>query len=458
LRTEPDAALQAVFDTGKEVGILAQQLFPGGHEIVFDYDEINANVNKTKQLIDAGVETIYEASFVHDDTLVMVDILHKGPDGWELYEVKSTTEAKPEHEDDVAVQYYVLEGSGLSVSKAFLVHLNNEYVRSGALDIQQLFTKVDLTACVVSKQGFVAQEISNLKNMLKGHEPLIDIGLHCKQPYECDFKGHCWQHIPSPSVFELTRLTWDRKFQLYGKGVVKFEDIPADYELTHAQQVQVDAVLRGVAVIDKAQIQIFLDKISWPVGFLDFETFAQAVPMFDGQRPYQQIPFQYSLHVADGGQLSHYEFLGSPGVDPRAEFADRMIHDTADCSCILVFNQSFEKGRINEMATRFPAKAPQLHGITARFIDLMTPFQSKHYYTSDMRGKHSLKLVLPALVPELSYGDLEISDGGMAMLAYAKLQTIKDPDEARQVKENLLKYCKLDTFAMVEIYRLLKAL
>lgn len=458
LRTKPDAAQQAIFDTGTDVGVLAQQLFSGGEEIVFDFRKIKENVQRTKDLITSGVETIYEASFIHDDVLVMVDILHMGLNGWEMYEVKSSTQVKPVNEDDIAIQYYVLTGCGVDLDKASLAHINNQYERNGELDVRQLFSIEDITDIAVSKQPFVADELVCLKNMLGSSEPKIDIGPHCSDPYDCDFMDHCWQHIPNYSIFNLTRLFANKKFELYYKGVLNFEDIPIDYPLSNAQQLQVDGELNDKEFIDKTNIRDFLGTISEPIGFLDFETFMQAVPSFDGQRPYQQIPFQYSLHIQIAGQTSHYEFLAEPGSDPREEFASRLIQDLAGCESILVYNQAFEKRIINELAGYLPEKAKELKLTTHRIVDLMAPFQAKNYYTKEMKGSYSIKTVLPALVPELSYKNLEISDGGMAMQKYAQLQGMTDQVEIDKVKAILLEYCKMDTWAMVKILEKLKSL
>ncbi len=456
LRTQPGASQQALFDTGTNVGELAQQLFPGGRQIVFAPDKINENVSKTKELINSGAETIYEASFVHDNVLVMVDILHRGIDGWEIYEVKSSTGMKPLYEHDISVQYFALSGNGLDIARAALIHINSKYERNGDLDIKQLFAIETITDAVIDHQPFVKDRLCLMRDMLDGTEPQIDIGPHCSDPYDCDFHEHCWKHIPENSVFNLYRLNSKKKFDLYQKGIIKFDDIPSDYRLSEAQQLQVDAELNMKDFINPDGIMKFLEQLEGPIGMLDFETFTQAVPSFDGQRPYQKIVFQYSLHILDGAKLEHLEFLGEPGKDPREELADRMITDTKYCKTILVYNIGFERTIVRDLTKRFPDKADDLQSIINRMLDMMTPFQNKDYYTKEMRGKYSIKLVLPALIPELRYDDLDIGDGGMAMDAYAKLQTMTDTHEIEKIKSDLLKYCELDTFAMVKILEKLK--
>lgn len=451
LRTLPSAAQEAIFDAGTDVGVLAQGLFPDGHEIVYSSEKVDENVAKTKELIESGAETIYEASFIYDNILVMVDILHRGKDGWEIYEVKSSTGEKPPHKNDISVQYYVLSGCDLDTSVAALVHINSDYERRGDLDIKQLFAIKDLTEAVVENQPFVKEQLATQQKMLEGDEPKIDIGPHCSDPHDCDFHDHCWKHIPENSVFDLSRLNWKKKFDLYQEGIIRFEDIPSDYHLSKAQQLQVDAELNAKDFINIDGIMNFLEQLEGPIGMLDFETFNPAVPPFDGQRPYQKIVFQYSLHILDEDKLDHFEFLGEAGKDPQEELANRMIADTKDCKTILVYNIGFERTIVKDLAKRFPDKADDLQSIIDRMIDMMKPFQDKHYYTKEMRGKYSIKLVLPALIPELSYDGLNIGDGGMAMDAYAKLQAITDVDEIEKIKSDLLKYCELDTYAMVKI-------
>ncbi len=452
LREEPDAAKQAVFDSGTEVGKLAQKLFPEGTEIHFAPDRIAENIQRTAELLDAGIETIYEAAFRFNDVLVLVDILHKDARGWHIYEVKSSTEMKEVHVNDVAIQYYVLTGCGLAIESASVIHINNQYIRQGDLDIQELFVIADVTEDILSCQDYIRDELSSMKEMLQDHMPEIDIGTHCSSPYDCDFHNHCWQHIPKPSVFDLTRLWGSRKFELYYKGVLAFEDIPDEYRLSPAQIMQIQAEHDNRRFINERNIAAFLDTFTEPIGFLDFETYQEPVPDFNNQRPYQQIPFQYSLHIIENGELIHFEYLAPAGIDPRREFIERLIEVTERCSTILVYNQGFENGRMRELAGLYPEYACDIAAIIARVVDLMKPFQAKDYYTKEMKGSYSIKKVLPALVPELGYDDLEISNGGMAMQAFANLQHMDDETEIACLRANLLKYCEMDTLAMVKIW------
>lgn len=458
LREVPDETQQAVFDTGTQVGILAQQLFPNGEEIVYSHDKIHHNIKETQQLINKGSKTIYEATFSYQNVLVMVDILHKGLRGWEMYEVKSSTEVKNVYYDDLAIQYFVVAGAGLTISKSSIVHINNQYLRDGELDINELFVNVNLTKEIKKRQPHVKKELGRLKRMLKKQEPEIDIGPHCSDPYGCDFSNYCWNHIPDISVFDLSRMRSAQKFELYYNDIIKFEDIPEDVKLTRGQRIQIEAEIDDKKFIDKDKIKSLLKEIKQPIGFLDFETFNPAVPEFNQQRPYQQIPFQYSLHKYFGGKLSHYEFLAEPGDDPRKDFIRNLLEDTKTCKAIIVYNKAFESGILKGLGEFWPYYRKKLLNISDRMFDLMIPFQKKDYYVKEMNGSASLKVVLPTLVPTLSYEGLGIADGGMAMNAYASLSLIDNETESENIKSNLLEYCKLDTLAMVEIWKKLQQL
>jgi hypothetical protein len=322
----------------------------------------------------------------------------------------------------------------------------------GELDLQTLFTIDDVTEQTLGRQVSIPQLLADMRRSLAGGEPAIDIGPYCDDPYECDFKEYCWQHIPECSIFDIANLRSNRKFSLYYGGILQLADLPTDFSLSDAMQVQVEAELTGKKYMNKRSIREFLGKISEPVGFLDFETFMEPVPSFDYQKPYQQIPFQYSLHIKEKGTFAHCEFLGDAGTDPRPAFIEKLLEDTRSCRTIMVYNQAFESTRLRELARDFPAFGAGLETVISRMVDLMVPFRNKDYYVREMCGSHSIKYVLPALVPGLSYKGLDIADGEMAMLAYAGLTGMADGDEKEKVRRDLLAYCGMDTLAMVRIW------
>lgn len=446
---------EALFQSGSVVGILAHGLFPDGVEIPFEAGNYDMQVRLTQDAIAQGAKTIYEASFNYDGIFVKADILRKGKNGWELYEVKSSTGFKDIYHPDISVQYYVLNGSGIAVTRACLVHINNQYVRRGEIDPFELFTVVDVTGPVKEGQAVIREEIKKQKEMLTGDVPSVDIGPRCSDPYDCDFMGHCWQHIPEMSVFSL-RGNRTLTFDLYNRGVVNLDDVKLD-RIPRVQRQQIEAIREKKIYIQKDEIREFLNSLWYPLYFLDFETFADAVPRFDGIRPYQNVPYQYSLHYLENesAPLGHYEFLAQPGIDPRRELTETLLSQIPDNACVLAYVASFEKGVLNDLARWHPEYADKIERIISHMIDLAYPFQKRLLYHWQFNGSYSIKSVLPALVPELGYDNMEVRDGEMAGLAYATMNTSDDPGEIEEIRKALLDYCGLDTFAMVKVLKAL---
>lgn len=460
LRDTMSAMQQAVFDRGHSVGDLALQLYPGGVTAVPAGEYPSAKwAAKTLELIAAGETIIYEACFMYDQVLCAMDIMVCSNGRWKAYEVKSSTAVSETYILDAALQTYLIRNSGIELDDISIVHINNEYVRMGNIDVKQFFTTVSVMEEIKQHDDFIPQKIDELKKLLLEKEmPVMDIGPHCSSPYKCDFAGFCWSHVPSPSVFEISRLQGDKKFDLYYKGIIKFEDIPADAPLNDSQWLQVRSMLDGTAYYDKPAIADFLTSLNYPLYFLDFESMMPAIPMFDNSRPYQQICTQYSLHVQQtiGAAPEHYDFLGDGYTDPRKEFMTQLVKVIGDKGDIIVYNRAFECTRLTELAAMYPEFSEAVSAINARVVDLMLLFQGKHVYLPAMNGSYSIKAVLPALLPELHYDDLEIGDGGAAMNAYESLRYETDTKRIQQTREALLTYCKLDTFAMLKIVEKLR--
>jgi len=456
LRTEPDQAQELLFNTGYEVGELAKQLFPDGVEVAFDPDDFNGMIEKTRELISNGTEVIYEATFSEKGIFAMADILVKNGDAWDMYEVKASTKVKGYQVEDAAIQWYTL-GSAIRLNRAYIVHINNQYVRKGALDIDALFTITDITEEVQAKQYAIEYNLTEMKQMLKGEMPNIDIGGHCDDPFGCDFKEHCWKHMPNPSVFNLYWMGGAKKFEMYYKGIVTYDDIPDDFRLSATQKLQVETAKTAEPHMDKRVIEKFLDTIEYPINFFDFETFQNAIPRFDDQRPYQQIPFQYSLHILhEDGTMEHKAFLGDENSDPRQALIEQMLTDITPEGSIVAYNQSFEISRIKELAEFDEHHKEALLALNERFVDLIVPFRGRGYYHPDFNGSFSIKSVLPALFPddpELDYKQLgSVQNGGDAMDTFANLHLLKDPEKRNEIRKDLLDYCRLDTLAMVKIW------
>lgn len=458
LKAEISEQQQAIFDTGTDVGQLAQQLFPGGVEVPYDGLSIAEQIERTQQLIASGVETIFEASFSFNDVFVKADILHRVGDSWQLGEVKSSTKVKEVYLNDAAVQYQVITGCGIRLESTGLVLIDTSYVRQGDIEPQKLFIWIDVSGEVLDRQQAIAVEITNQKTMLMGPEPCIDIGPHCSDPYECDFACHCWSHIPENSVFDFRDRGKPDSFELYRQGILRMKDVPAEL-LGWRQRMQVEYLDKPDFVIDSAAISEFLDSLNWPLSFLDFETtYMTPVPLFDGTRPYQAVPFQFSLHVqgSPGGVLRHDYFLAEENTDPRPEFVKALLEAIPAGGDIVVWNRAFESRIINDLASAFPEQSPVLLALVDRMVDLMVPFRRREFYHGMMNGSYSIKAVLPALVPGFSYDELDIASGDVAADSWLQMINSSDSDERLKLYGNLLKYCERDTEAMVRILEIMQ--
>lgn len=460
LRGEVSASQQLVFEKGADVGLLAQQLFPGGRNATpVDYKHFDQAFAQTAEWIAAGESVIYEASFVYDGVMSALDILVKKRGRWYGYEVKSSTEIKDYQVLDAAVQYYVLKGAGLELQDFSIIHINNQYTRKGELDLEQLFTIRSVKKEILALQDGITAQVEAFKTLLRSRkEPPTDIGPHCSDPYPCPFMDHCWSHIPEVSVFRLSRMTGTRKFELYSKGIIEYHQLPEDFKLTSAQSLQVRCWQEDRVHVEPEKIRGWLKQLSWPLYFMDFETFTPAVPLYDQSRPFQHILFQFSVHVQKSPRsvVKHLEYLGEPETDPRPAFIKQLLEAVGTDGTILVYNKTFEITRLKELQTLYPKLKKPIEQIINRIADLMEPFQQKWYYNPSMNGSYSIKQVLPALVPELSYNDLEIGEGGTAMAAFEGLLKIGDKKEREKIRGQLLEYCGLDTWAMVKILEKLK--
>ena len=459
LRNEFDETTEEILAQGHHVGTFAQELFPGGVEIPYEGLRIDEQLQQTQEAIKRS-KVIYEGSFNYNGVFVKADILRKVRGGWELYEVKSTKEVKSHHYDDLAVQYHVISNAGIKITKAHLVHINTTYLRKGKLDPQQLFTIVDLTEDVLKMQASVKKQLAAMKKMLIGAEPEVQIGPYCSKPYECEFSHHCWQDVPEEgSVFDLAGNGADC-YRLYHQGVTKLVDIPLDL-VKGKQRQQVEAAKKKQTIVNKEGLQEFLDTLWYPLCFLDFETFQEAIPSYNGQSPYQQVPFQFSLHIQKkpGGKLYHHEYLAQPNVDPRKEFLEELLQVLPDDGCILVYYRPFEKDKLKKLGELFPRKKKQIQKRINNMVDLLDPFKARHLYSWKQNGSHSLKAVLPAFVKDLSYDDLEIADGAAAMQAYHKMYALVDsPRKLATLRKQMLAYCKQDTMAMVKLLKVVKTI
>ena len=453
---------KAIFKRGTNVGELAQKLYPGGI-IAAEGDPPNYEnaIRKTKELIDNGTKVIYEAAFLFNEVLSIADIVVIEKGGAKIFEVKSSTSVSETYLNDASLQYYVISGLGMRVKDFSIIYINNQYVRKGNLNIQELFTTESVLKFIMPLQKSVKENINRFKKVLLRKEmPNIDIGEHCYNPYTCGFFNYCRKHIPDNSIFDFSGMHLAKKYELYREGIISLKDVPKDYQLNKNNQIQLEVYKTNKPVIDKKAIKAFVSDLKYPLYFMDFETFQPAVPLFINSKPYQQIPFQYSVFLKKDkkSKTEHFEFLGEPGEDPRERFIENLLNVTKGKGDVLTYNRSFEVTRLNEIARDFPEYADEIEKFILRIKDLMIPFQKKYYYAPEMKGSYSIKAVLPALVSELSYDNLEINDGGLASIAYESLQSETDLMVIAEIKQQLLEYCKLDTFGMVRILEELNGL
>ena len=466
LKRDVSATQQALFDTGHALGTLAQQVFPNGRDV---YAESNKNwsvaIELTKALIANNKQTIYEAAFSCNNGFAALDILHHTQGERWAIEVKSSTSVKDYQLDDAAFQYYVMDNAGYKPDKFFLMHIDNTYRKDGAIDPQQLFKLEDITALVVSKQAEVSTLHAALINVLdQSSEPAVSIGKHCDSPFACDYKYHCWAHIPSPSVFDLYNAR-GKDWTLYGQGISSMHDIPENFSLNHWQQLQVNGVKHNQTFLDKEKIEGFLGLIEEPLYFLDCETINSAIPILDGTAPFQQIPFQYSLHITDieGNEIAHCEHLAdasqfnaSNAIDPRRLLIEQLKRDIGPVGSIVAYNAGFEVLRLTELAEAFPDERAYLESLISRFIDLLIPFRSGWYYHPDMLYGASIKHVLPAIAPEHSYNALTVSNGSEASTIFLSMIQKTFIGNEATTRNDLLEYCKKDSYGMVVLYRFLQ--
>ncbi len=478
-----DAGMEARFAQGNVVGDLAMGLFGDFKEVTTRQEDGSLDLQKmielTKQYMDEGVENICEASFSCEGGYCAVDILRKDGEGWAIYEVKSTSfpefngqEAKLEkYAPDIAYQKWVLEQCGVNVTGTYLVCLNSDYVRHGALDVKQLFVINDMKEMVENEYLKVPARVNQAMKVINNEqEPEADLSECCMKPYGCAFWDYCKrQHgVPSPSVFDVYGgkgrggFSFKKKLDCYNNGLVTFEDLHLT-DIGPIQNMQIEAALTGREFINPEGIRNFLDQLSYPLYFLDFETMQDAVPQYDGAKVYAQITFQYSLHIKqnESAPYEHREFLApSDGSDPRRALAEQLCNDIPKDVCTLAYNKMFECGRIRELAALYPDLAPHLLNIADNIKDLIDPFRAGDYYVPAMGGSFSIKSVLPALFPDepsLNYHNLDdrCQNGGDAMTIFPRIKDM-EPEEAKASRQALLNYCKLDTWAMVKVWERLE--
>ncbi len=445
---------QAIFDQGNRVGQKAREHFPGGTLVDFPPWDFVGSLAKTKELISKGVDTLYEAAFEYNGLYARVDILRLSKDTgrWKMFEVKSTTKFKDEHIDDIGLQAWIVAKTGLPLEQINLLHLNSECTYP---DLSNLFASLDLTQQIRDVYPNILPKVSEILTTIKSNEvPNIPIGPQCLSPYECGFKAHCWKDIPTPSVFDLPKIN-SKKWEFFDQGIVDLKD-ERIVGLSDFQERALNVHRTGNRFVDSKAIQAALASWKFPLVFLDFETINPAIPRYEGTRPYQQVPFQYSVHVLKSldGEIEHKEFFHDQNTDPRLFLIQKLIEDCGAEGVVIAYFSQFEKQRMMEMADSFPQHKEKLEAICSRLVDPL-PIIRDFVYDVEFYGSFGLKNVAPALLgKEHGYDGMIISDGSAAQRAFEKIideNTMED--ERAELTTGILEYCKKDTLVMVELVK-----
>jgi hypothetical protein len=444
---------------GRQVGKLAQQLFPGGVEVRTGNSEEAIRI--TQELIaNPRIPAIYEAAFENEAVLVRVDILHRRKDGrWRLIEVKSSASMKEEHLEDVAIQYRVVSNCGLDVASCHLATVNRQYVFPGGdIDSWRFFRIRNLTRKVLARHPkLIFQLRSEFRVLAMPAAPDLPTGKHCVQPVVCEFYDHCNPSRPDYHVGYLPYIHANAVEELAEMGVESVRDIPEDYDLSDLQRRAADCVRTNEPWFSP-DLSKELESLQYPLSFMDFETVNPAIPRFRGMHPFDHIPFQWSVHVQrePGAEPEHFDFLALNANDPRSNFAASLCDVLGRSGNIVVYNMVFESGRLSELAGWLPEFAERIKNVQSRLWDLL-PFVRKFVYHPAFAGSYSLKAVLPALDPHLSYEEMEVADGQGAGLAWESLtKGGLDQAELERIRKALLDYCSQDTLALVRILERLR--
>lgn len=448
-----DPATKYLTEQGEIVGQLAKTLFPEGIDLPVDPRNLSVNLEKTQELLPQR-KPLFEPGFVVGQLYSRADILvPAGIDEWDLIEVKASTKTKPEHIDDLSFQTHVYRLAGIKIRNCSVLHLDRDYLRLGVINPSKLFALEEVTGKVGAARSGIEERIIAMLDVIDNPQsPNIRLGQGCNNGLEC-ISEDCWNFLPDGHVFELYS-DKRRGLALLKQGVVLLKDIPDAAPLNVKQRIQKECAVTGEAHVNREGINHFLGSLRDPLSYLDFETFQTAVPIYDGTRPYQQIPFQFSVHVDHGDQLTHFEYLHDTADDPRERLLSELQAALSESGSIVVFNQSFEISRLREMADAFPMYKPWVETVVSRIADLIVPFREFHYYHPAQRGSCSIKRVLPAVIGS-GYEGLNIDNGGLASVSYVET-ILGGRGNKDQIRNDLLQYCAQDTKAMYLILEKLK--
>lgn len=456
-----DDDLQAIFDAGFLFESYAEKLFPEAVKLECDrgnYNSYKELPNRTEEAIKSGAKTILQGRFESDRITCVCDVLSKNmKGGFDLYEIKSSTQAKPEHVYDLAFQTEVLERCGYKIDNISVVHVNNQYIKNGEIKPEEIAKITEISDEVKSKKEETKKGIDEALSVIDNptcpdiSPSLANMGAFSEwlEIYKtlANIEEYSIYHLCSPGSAKIG--------ELEKMGIKKLSEIPSDFKLNNKQRSQVEATKFDEVFINKPRIKTFLESLEYPLYFLDYETLSSVIPYFDGLGPYKQLPFQYSLHVIEkpGDEPKHFEYLHTSNTNPVVSLSETLKSQIGESGTVLVWFEGFEKSCNNLMGLMAPEYSSFYENLNDRIVDLMTPFSTCSYVHKDFFGSASIKKVLPVLIPELSYKDLDIQAGGAAQRLWMEaVLDGKRKDEKDKILSDLKKYCELDTYAMVRIY------
>lgn len=458
-----------IIETGNEIDLLARELFPGGITI-----ESRDDTEETKKHIEKRVPVLYQPVFSTEKFITASDILvwNEKNRVYDLYEVKASTASEEgggrktkDYVIDIAFQKAVLDTLTVPLGTMNLIRLNKKYIRVGDLSLKELFIIEDVT-------NEVTDSVAETKHKMEAAHYFLSRDTEPAGHCDCILRGwnsHCTTaeysipDLPKYPVHAIARIHKTKLAQLIDDNILNIQDVPHEFPLSPNQRRQVDTAQSGKIYIDKKGVAEFLETLRYPLAFLDYETYPSALPRYSGYRPYQQIPFQFSVHIVENEaeESKHFDFIHTEAVCPDEHFAEALKKHLPDVGSIVVWNEKFEKGINTELALRVPAYRTFLENINARVVDLMVPFSGNTlvYDHPDFMGSASIKYVLPALAPHLSYKEMHIQEGGTASDTWNRVVSGEYSEKETLIKIKALKdYCHLDTLAMVEIWKVLRTI
>lgn len=457
LRSIPDVKQQQKFDRGIRIGKLAQELFPNGKDCTppspFQYAQ---SISATSLLISQGQKVIYEAAFKYQGIVIALDILVQDDGKFYAYEVKSSLGISNTYILDCAIQYYIISKSGIKLEDFFIVHVNEKYVMEDSLDIHQFFAKQSVLKQILAEQEFIEQKINEaIETIQLPNMPDVKIGGQCNKPYPCDFKKYCWKDVPENSIWNLQGMPLAEKMELIENNVKTIDE----YALLQPNNVLLNAYTTKAPIVDTEKIKTILAVVEYPIAVFDIEAFQSAIPIFKHTKPYERIPFLFSLHTQESSDapLKHSYFLSTTDKDDRLNFLLKFLDDTKNINSILVFNELMEKGMLNYLANLFPQYRTEIAERINKIVDIEVVFKNLYYYHPNQLGSYSLKTIAGVTLKNNPYQNINVKDGVEAMALYNEL-FYKSEIEKKQTYNELIEYCSTDTLALFLIYQFLQKL